>query len=248
MSQSNPTVLLLGATGRTGGRVLAQLLERGVHVKAIVRSAAKLTTAVAPNPRLTVIEAEISTLSDAELREHLIGSDVVISCLGHNITVRGILGPPRDLVSRAVTRVCKAAEAIAPERPVRLVLMSSVSVERPRGLDTRRGAVERSAVAVLRAFVPPANDNQCAADVLADTIGAGNPAVEWVVVRPDTLLEGEVTEYVVHEGLVSTLARPDKTNMANIAHFMCELATNAATFERWKGGWPVIVNAETAAS
>lgn len=248
MIAGNPTVLLLGATGRTGGRVLDQLLARGVHVKAIVRSAEKLPAALAADPGLTVIEAEVSTLTDAKLREHLLGSDVVISCLGHNITPRGILGPPRDLVSWAVTRVCKAAEAIAPERPVRLILMTSVSVERPRGLDTRRGALERSAVAALRALVPPAKDNQSAADVLAGTVGADNPAVEWVVVRPDTLLEGEVTEYVLHEGLVSSLARPDKTNMANVAHFMCELATNTATFERWKGCWPVIVNTETAAA
>jgi len=35
-------VLLLGATGRTGGRVLTQLLERGIPVRAIVRSAERL--------------------------------------------------------------------------------------------------------------------------------------------------------------------------------------------------------------
>ena len=34
------TVLLLGGTGRTGGRALQQLLARGVSVRAIVRSAA----------------------------------------------------------------------------------------------------------------------------------------------------------------------------------------------------------------
>lgn len=33
------TVLLVGGTGRTGGRVLTQLLGRGVSVRVIVRSA-----------------------------------------------------------------------------------------------------------------------------------------------------------------------------------------------------------------
>ena len=35
-------VLVLGATGRTGGRVVTQLLDRGVAVRAIVRSADRL--------------------------------------------------------------------------------------------------------------------------------------------------------------------------------------------------------------
>ena len=34
---SEHTVLLLGATGRTGGRVLEQLLRRGVSARAVVR-------------------------------------------------------------------------------------------------------------------------------------------------------------------------------------------------------------------
>ena len=51
------TVLLVGGTGRTGGRVLQQLLDRGIAVRAIVRSGGKLPPDVAGNPNLTVIEA-----------------------------------------------------------------------------------------------------------------------------------------------------------------------------------------------
>ncbi len=47
------TVLLLGGTGRTGGRVLRQLLGRGVRVRAVVRSAGRLPAGVADDPRLT---------------------------------------------------------------------------------------------------------------------------------------------------------------------------------------------------
>ena len=67
--------------------------------------------------------------------------------------------------------------------------------------------------------------------------------MQWVVVRPDTLLEGDVSEYTLHEGLVSSLFAPDSTNMANVAHFMCELVTNPKTWADWKGKLPVIVNA-----
>ena len=41
------TVLLIGGTGRTGGRVLQQLLGRGVRVRAVVRSTERLPAGVA---------------------------------------------------------------------------------------------------------------------------------------------------------------------------------------------------------
>jgi hypothetical protein len=101
---------------------------------------------------------------------------------------------------------------------------------------------------MLRGVIPPAEDNQQAANFLHDGIGRDNPFVQWVAVRPDTLLEGDVSEYALHEGLVSSLFAPDSTRMANVAHFMCELATNPKTWDDWKGKLPVIINAGTSMS
>jgi hypothetical protein len=127
--------------------------------------------------------------------------------------------------------------------PVKLILMSSVSVNRPAGLDTRRGRFEKAVVWTLRGLVPPARDNQCAADFLHDVIEAADPYVQWVAVRPDSLREGDVTEYALHEGLVDSIFRPGETNRANVAHFMCELATDDRAWAGWRGRLPVIVNA-----
>jgi len=236
------TVLLLGATGRTGGRVLQQLLARGVRVRAIVRSRAKLPPDAAGNPGLTVTEASLLSLRDEELREQLRGCDAVVSCLGHVISLRGILGPPWDLEARATARLARGIEALRPPAPVKLILMSSVSVNRPGGLDTRRSSFEKVFLGLLRGLVPPARDHQRAADVLLGEIGSASPFVEWVAVRPDTLLEGEVTEYALHEGIVNGLFSPGSSNMANVAHFMCELVTSSKTWSDWKGKLPVIVN------
>ena len=241
------TVLVVGGTGRTGGRVLQQLLSRGVNVRAIVRSAQRLPAGVAENLRLTVVEEDLLSLGDANLPLHVTGCDAVISCLGHTLTVRGVLGPPRYLVSQATKRLCRAIEATKPAVPVRFILMTSVSVNRPGRLDIRRGTLERAGLVLLRGLVPPARDNQRAVDFLCGEVGEGNPFVQWVVVRPDTLLDGDVTKYVLHEGIVSSLAKPDSTNMANVAHFMCELATDSTVWNDWKGGLPVIVNAATQA-
>ena len=237
------TVLLVGGTGRTGRRVLHQLLERGICVRAIVRSGGKLPAEAAAHPNLTVIEASLLSLSDEELQRHLRGCDAVISCLGHVLSREGIFGPPRDLVTRATSRLCRGIEALRPAAPVKFILMTSVSVNRAGGLDTRRGRWENTFLRMLCAVLPPAGDNQRAADFLQDKIGVRHPFVQWAVVRPDTLLPGDVSEYTLHEGIVSSVFAPDGTNMANIAHFMCELVTDPKTWEDWNAKLPVIINA-----
>jgi nucleoside-diphosphate-sugar epimerase len=236
------TVLLVGGTGRTGSRVLEQLLGRGVAVRAIVRSRDRLPPACRKNPDLAITEADLLSLSDEELRRHVDGCDAIVSCLGHVLSLRGIFGRPRDLVTRAATRLCRAIESVRPAAPIRLVLMSSVSVHRTGTVDARRSRFERAFLWVLCRLLPPAHDNQRAADFLADKIGTSNPYVEWVAVRPDTLLDGDVSGYTVHDGLVTSLFRPDHTRMANVAHFQCELATDSVMWDRWKGRLPVIVD------
>jgi uncharacterized protein YbjT (DUF2867 family) len=242
-THAEQTVLLLGGTGRTGGRALRQLLDRGVRVRVLVRSAARLPVGVADDPRLTVVETDLLSLSDEQVKEQVDGCDVVISCLGHTIDARGVFGQPRDLVTRSVERVCRAARELRPAQPVKLILMSSVSVNRPGGLDTRRGRFESACLWLVRCLVPPARDNQRAADFLNDVVDAADPTAEWVVVRPDTLKDGDVTDYVVHEGLVDGMFCPGETARANVADFMCELATGDGAWEIWRGKLPVIVNA-----
>jgi uncharacterized protein YbjT (DUF2867 family) len=239
-------VLLVGGTGRTGRRVLEQLLGRGVRVCAIVRSRRKLAASLAGSPGLTLVEADLLSLPDEDLQRHLRDRSAVISCLGHVLSLRGVLGPPHDLVARATARLCRGIEALRPAAPVKLVLMSSVSVHRPGGLDARRGPLERAFLWLLRGLLPPARDNQRAADFLLRALGPDHPFVQWAVVRPDSLLEGDASEYALHEGLVNGLFAPGSTRMSSVAHFMCQLVTDPATWAAWRGKLPVIVDAAPA--
>lgn len=88
------TVLLVGGTGRTGRRALQQLLDRGVRVRAIVRSGAKLSRDVAGSSNLTVTEASLLSLRDEELQQHLRGCDMQ---LRHPVGVRFQVGVPSRL-------------------------------------------------------------------------------------------------------------------------------------------------------
>jgi nucleoside-diphosphate-sugar epimerase len=188
-----------------------------------------------------MVELDLHAIPIETLSAHLDGCDTVISCLGHTLTPRGIFGSPRDLVEQAVRNVRDAVEARRPAAPIHLILMSSVSVNRPDRADTRRGAGERAFLGGLRLLVPPARDNQRAADALLE-VGPSDPHFQWVAVRPDTLIDGDVSEYAVHDELVASLRRPDHTRMANVAHFMCDLTTDEATWRRWRGRMPVVVD------
>jgi len=115
-------ILLLGATGATGRLLLEQLLDRGCQVKVIVRSADRLPASVRGRERLSVITANLLDLTDAEMAEHVKGCDAVASCLGHNLTWKGVFGPPRRLVTDAARRLSQAIQANQPEKPVKYSL------------------------------------------------------------------------------------------------------------------------------
>ena len=89
------TILVLGATGNTGRLVVGQLLLQNQNVKAMVRSKERFHAVVEKVPNLTVIEETVLDMQDSDLDDAVRGCDAVVSCLGHNITFKGIYGQPR---------------------------------------------------------------------------------------------------------------------------------------------------------
>ena len=53
------------------------------------------------------------------------GCDAVISALGHNLTLRGMYGAPRKLCTDTVSQLCRVAEMLQPQRPIRLIAIST---------------------------------------------------------------------------------------------------------------------------
>jgi hypothetical protein len=68
--------------------------------------------------------------------------------------------------------------------------------------------------------------------------------IEWVVVRPDTLInEDRATEYVVVPSPTrSAISNSGKTSRVNVAHFMADLVTDDQIWRTWRGQMPVIYN------
>jgi len=237
------TILVVGASGATGRLLVDQLLARGQTVRAVVRAADTLSASARLNEKLSIINASLLDLSDADLARHVKGCSAIASCLGHNMTFKGMFGPPRALVTDAAQRLCAAVKANAPERPVKYVLMCSSGV-RNRDLDEEISFAQKIVVGLLRALLPPHADNENAAEFLRSKIGQNDPAIEWAAVRPDGLIDAAaVSAYDAHPSPTrSAIFDAGQTSRINVAHFMAELITDEAVWTRWRGQMPVLYN------
>ncbi|MCB0707359.1 MAG: SDR family oxidoreductase [Saprospiraceae bacterium] len=239
------TILIAGATGATGKHVVRQLLEQGHQVKAIVRSPEKLPADIRNHKDLQIIQAGILDISMAELAKQLNGCDAVVSCLGHNLTFKGIYGKPRRLVTDATRRLCEAIQVNETKKPVKFVLMNTTG-NRNRDLDEPISFAQRMVIALLRLVLPPHPDNEQAAEYLRTQIGQKHKLIEWTAVRPDGLIdETEVSSYETHPSPTrSAIFDAGKVSRINVAHFMATLITDTSTWEKWKGRMPVIYSTE----
>lgn len=208
-----------------------------------MRSPDKLPNVLQNHDQLSVIRANVLDLSDVEMAESVNGCDAVASCLGHNLSLKGICGTPRRLVADALRRLSQAIMANKSAERTKFVLMNSAGV-RNRDLHEPISFGQSCVIGFLRLLLPPHADNEKAADYLRSKIGQNDAAIEWAVVRPDSLInESKVTDYAVHPSPTrSAIFNAGVTSRINVGHFMAELMTDDDTWNRWKGRMPVIYN------
>ena len=243
--QSAPSILVVGASGATGRRLVAHLLERGACVRVVVRAQTELPEQWQAHPNLSVTRADLLALSDSELAQLVRGCGAVASCLGHTLSWRGVYGAPRRLVTEATRRLCQAIEAQVPELPVKFVLMNSSGC-RNRDLGERISWPQSMVILLLRCLLPPHADNEQALEYLRTGIGARHRSLEWVAVRPDGLIDAaQVTAYEAHPSpLRSAIFDAGKTSRTNVGHFMAQLITDEGTWQQWKHQMPVVYNVD----
>ena len=237
------TTLVVGASGATGQQLVEQLLIQKHTVKVIVRSPEKLPKSWKSNNHLQIISASILELSDKEMSDHVSDCDAIASCLGHNLTWKGVYGQPRKLVTDATHRLCNAIEANKPESPIKYVLMNTTG-NRNSDLSEPISFAQKCVIGLLRLLLPPHVDNEKAADYLRTQVGQNNQFIEWAALRPDGLInEDQVTDYEIHASPIrSAIFNAGKTSRINVGHFMTNLIHDDALWNTWKGQMPVIYN------
>lgn len=235
-------VLVLGATGATGRLVVKQLLNKNVNVKAVVRNQNAVLNEFKNND---LLENAIGNISEFDLNKNLeliSDCDAVVCCLGHNINFKGLFGNPRMLVSDSIKNICNAIEKTKKAK-VKLILMNTTANINKK-LNEYYSFKDRIVLSFLTFILPPHKDNVEAAKFLSFNIGKNNSKIEWVTVRPDSLInEEQESKYEIWGSPKrSPVFDAGKTSRINVAHFMVELLLNEDWWQLWKFKMPVIYN------
>jgi uncharacterized protein YbjT (DUF2867 family) len=211
---------VIAATGGIGGAVLAQALEAGHEVTAVVRDPAKIEAEV------RVVTIDMGRSDPDALRSAIEGADAVVSGLGPR--GRAEVG----IVSRGTAVMVEAARAAGVRRVLAVtgIGLSTVSTRtRPR-----RSRREPGAGAVMNLITLPLArrvlgehmpDVALAERILADS------GLDWTSVRVPYLLDKPLTgAYQVAYGV--SLPRAFRLGRADAAHFMLRAIGDERTFGR----------------
>jgi putative NADH-flavin reductase len=202
--QSPTRLLIVGATGGTGRQLVAQALELGYTVTALVRSPSKLP---AEHPRLTVARGDVldATSVNAAMR----GQEAVLSALGHKRYFY-----PTRVLSEGTSNILRAMET---HNVRRLVCETSLGIGDSAG---RMGIYYTFFVIPL---ILPFYfwDKTRQERIIAES------NVDWVIVRPGALTNGAKHGRLRHGSHVGSFLRTVRVSRADVAEFMLDqLASN----------------------
>lgn len=198
-------ILVVGATGGTGRQLVAQALDLGHEVTAFVRDPSKLRL---DHPRLAVARGDV--LDYASVEAAVRGQDAVLSALGH----RRYLGPSR-ILSEGTRNILRAMEAHGVRR---IVCQTSL------GIGNTAGRMGLYYTFVVIPIVVPFYfwDKTRQERTIA---GSG---LEWIIVRPGALKDGERRGEVRHGRDIGSYVRTVRISRADVADFMLgQLESNA---------------------
>jgi putative NADH-flavin reductase len=192
---------ILGAAGRTGTQIVNAALAAGHEVVALVRDAGKLG---ALRDRVTVVEG--SAVDRDSVRRAITGADAVLVAVGTG--------------GGTMAGVATCLVAAMPEAGVRRVVSlvgAGVAVEGdPESLGR---TIMRFAMGLLaRDMLDDATEH---ARILRSS------SLDWTLVRPPRLADGEPTGRVKHAPAL-VLGPGDSITRADLARFMLEAAVTGA--------------------
>ena len=192
-------VLIVGATGGTGRQLIAQALERGLAVTALVRNPARLTIA---HPQLTVVRGDV--LDGDSIAAAMRGQEAVLSALGHKRYF-----PPNRILSEGTRNVLRAMEAHGVRR---FVGESSLGIGDSAG---------RLGVYYTLFTIPVVLPFYYWDKARQERIIAASP-VEWVIVRPGLLTNGPKSGRYRHGLRIGNFFWTMRVSRADVAEFMLD--------------------------
>lgn len=198
-------VLIVGATGGTGRELVAQALERGYAVTAFVRDPSRLRVS---HPQLTVVEGDVLDYGSVEAAMR--GQEAVVSALGH----KRFFYPTR-ILSRGTRNLLRAMEAHGVPR---FVCETSLGIGDSAG---RMGLYYT--LFVIPVILPFYYWDKTRQERL---IGAST--VDWVIVRPGVLTDGDGRGRFRHGRDVGSFLWTVRISRADVADFMLDQLESGA--------------------
>jgi putative NADH-flavin reductase len=192
-------ILIVGATGGTGRQLVAQALGLGYEVTAFVRDPSKLGV---EHPRLRVAKGDVLDYGSVEAAMR--GQEAVVSALGH----KRYFGPSR-ILSEGTRNVLRAMEA---HNVRRIVCETSLGIGDSAG---RMGLYYT--FMVIPIVVPFYFWDKTRQE---RSIARSN--LEWVIVRPGVLTNGEKRGPIRHGRHVGNFLWTVRISRADVADFMLE--------------------------
>jgi putative NADH-flavin reductase len=190
-------LLVVGATGGTGRQVVAQALERGFAVTALVRDPSRLPIS---HPDLTVVRGDV--LDEGSVDAAMRGQEAVLSALGH----KRYLSQTR-ILSEGTRNLLRAMEAHGVSR---FVCETSLGIGDSAG---RMGLYYTFfTIPVILPFYFWDKTRQ------ERIIARSN--VEWIIVRPGVLTNAEKRGRYRHGSHIGSFLWTVRVSRADVADFM----------------------------
>ncbi len=198
-------LLIVGATGGTGLQLVAQALERGYAVTALVRNPSKLGI---EHPNLRIVQGDV--LDYASVEAAVRGQDAVISALGH----RQYFYPTR-ILSEGTRNILRVMETHGVSR---FICQSSL------GIGDSAGRLGLMYTFIVIPLVLPFYfwDKTRQERLIAES------KLEWVIVRPGALTNGQKRGRYRHGQNIGNFITTVKISRADVADFMLNQLTDEA--------------------
>jgi putative NADH-flavin reductase len=200
----NPTrVLIVGATGGTGRQLVAQALERGLAVTALVRQPTALRV---EHPRLHILRGDVLDYPSVEAAMQ--GQDVVLCALGHKQFFR-----PTRIVSEGTRNILRGMETHGVRRLV---------CETALGIGDSAWRMGLWYTFFVIPFILPFYfwDKARQERLIAAS------RVAWVIVRPGALTNGAKRGSYTHGRRAGSVVRTVRISRADVADFMLNQMTD----------------------